>query len=70
MEAGIRSDTLEQAVSRNPHLYNHLVKYRNERQRTPNFVTVPDSSMKSLKEFDIIYPVWKKPEWTSFSYQW
>ncbi len=57
MEAGIRSDTLEQAVSRNPHLYNHLVKYRNERQRTPNFVTVPDSSMKSLKEFDIIYPV-------------
>ena len=57
MEAGIRSDTLEQAVSRNPHLYNHLVKYRNERQRTPSFVTVPDSSMKSLKEFDIIYPV-------------
>ncbi len=57
MEAGIRSDTLEQAISRNPHLYNHLVKYRNERQRTPNFVTVPDSSMKSLKEFDIIYPV-------------
>ena len=57
MEAGIRSDTLEQAVSRNPHLYNHLVKYRNERQRTPNFVTVPDSSMKLLKEFDIIYPV-------------
>ncbi len=57
MEAGIRSDTLEQAVSRNPHLYNHLVKYRNERQRTPNFVTVPDSSLKSMKEFDIIYPV-------------
>ncbi len=57
MEAGIRSDTLEQAVSRNPHLYNHLVKYRNERQRTPNFVTVPDSSMKSMKEFDIVYPV-------------
>ena len=33
------------------------MKYRNEKQRTPDFVTVPDSAMKSLKEFDIIYPV-------------
>ena len=57
MDAGIRSDTLEQAIARNPHLYAHLVKYRAERQRAPNFVLIPDSSMKSLKEFDIIYPV-------------
>ncbi len=57
MDVGIRSDTLEQAIARNPHLYTHLVKYRAERQRAPNFVLIPDSSMKSLKEFDIIYPV-------------
>ncbi len=51
------SDNLQTAVQRNPHLAEYLSTYRFETQRTPNFVPVPDNSLKDMASLDIIYPV-------------
>lgn len=53
----IISDTLEEAISRNPHLYRYLEEYRMKTQRMPDFVPVPDSSLKDNPSLDVIYPV-------------
>ncbi|GGM73494.1 hypothetical protein GCM10007108_09370 [Thermogymnomonas acidicola] len=57
MAETVVSDTLEVAISRNPHLGEYLSRYRMERQRTPTFVPVPTSQLKELTVIDIIYPV-------------
>ncbi len=58
MAETVVSDTLEVAISRNPHLGGeYLSRYRMERQRTPTFVPVPTSQLKELTVIDIIYPV-------------
>ena len=51
------SDSLEVAVQRNPHLAEYLDRYRYNFQRTPNFVPVPDSSLRDISSLDVIYPV-------------
>ena len=51
------SDNLQTAVERNPHLSEYLSSYRFNTQRTPNFIPVPDNSLKDMASLDIIYPV-------------
>ncbi len=53
----IISDSLEVAIRRNPHLLSYLYEYRTQTQRTPEFVPVPDNSLKDNASLDIIYPV-------------
>ena len=51
------SDSLEVAVQRNPHLYTYINEYRALAQRTPQFVPVPDNSLRDIASLDVIYPV-------------
>ena len=51
------SDSLEVALQRNPHLGRYLIDYRIQTQRTPQFVPVPDNSLRDIASLDIIYPV-------------
>lgn len=51
------SDTQEVAIQRNPHLSQYLAEYRMMTQRTPQFVPVPDNSLRDVASLDIIYPV-------------
>src|SRR5579875_112174 len=53
----IVSDTLEVAISRNPHLGRYIENYRMQTQRTPQFVPVPDNSLRDIAYIDVIYPV-------------
>lgn len=51
------SDSFEVAVQRNPHLLTYLSEYRMQTQRTPQFIPVPDNSLRDIASLDIIYPV-------------
>ena len=51
------SDSLEVALQRNPHLGTYITQYRIETQRTPQFIPVPDNSLRDIASLDIIYPV-------------
>lgn len=53
----IVSDSLELALRRNPHLSAYLNDYRMQTQRTPQFVQVPDNSLRDVASLDVIYPV-------------
>ncbi len=53
----IVSDSLELALQRNPHLGAYLNDYRMQTQRTPQFVPVPDNSLRDIASLDAIYPV-------------
>ncbi len=53
----IVSDSLEVALQRNPHLGTYLSEYRMQTQRTPQFVPVPDNSLRDMASLDVIYPV-------------
>lgn len=53
----IVSDSLEIALQRNPHLGQYLMDYKIQTQRTPQFVQVPDNSLRDTASLDIIYPV-------------
>lgn len=57
MTEAIMSDTLDEAISRNPHLHQYLMEYRNRTQLTPEFMPVPDNSLKDLTSLNVIYPV-------------
>ena len=57
MTENVISDTMEVAISRNPHLYQYLMEYRNSTQMNPEFIPVPDNSLRELTALDIIYPV-------------
>ncbi|AKA49583.1 hypothetical protein IX51_11260 [uncultured archaeon] len=53
----IKSDSLEMALSRNPHLNAYIENYRNATGRTPEFVSVADNSIRDMSSIDVIYPV-------------
>lgn len=57
MEETVKSDTLEMALGRNPHLAEYINNYRNTTGRTPDFYSVPDNSLRDMSSIDVIYPV-------------
>lgn len=57
MVESIKSDSLEMALSRNPHLNDYLTNYRNLTGRTPDFISVADNSLREMSSIDVIYPV-------------
>ena len=57
MAEEITSDTIQDALNRNPHLADYILNYRKTTGRTPEFVAVPDNSLRGRASLDIIYPV-------------
>ncbi|MEM0154981.1 MAG: type II/IV secretion system ATPase subunit [Thermoplasmataceae archaeon] len=53
----VTSDTIQDALNRNPHLAEYLVNYRRSTGRVPEFIPVPDNKLRSRTTIDIIYPV-------------
>ena len=57
MAEEITSDTIQDALNRNPHLADYILNYRRSTGRTPEFVPVPDNKLRGRASLDIIYPV-------------
>ena len=57
MAEEITSDTIQDALNRNPHLAEYILNYRRATGRTPEFVPVPDNKLRGRASLDIIYPV-------------
>ena len=57
MAEEITSDTIQEALNRNPHLADYILNYRRSTGRTPEFVPVPDNKLRGRASLDIIYPV-------------
>ncbi len=53
----VKSDKLEDALKRNPHLKDYLTKFKKREGTIPNFVPSLTRDMKSLPRPNIIYPV-------------
>ncbi len=53
----VKSDRLEDALKRNPHLKEYLAKFRKKEGTIPNFVPSLTRDMKSLPRPNLIYPV-------------
>ncbi len=53
----VKSDRLEDALRRNPHLKDYLTKFKKREGTIPNFVPSLTRDMKSLPRPNLIYPV-------------
>ncbi len=53
----VKSDRLEDALKRNPHLKEYLAKFKKKEGTIPNFVPSLTRDMKSLPRPNLIYPV-------------
>ncbi len=53
----VKSDKLEDALRRNPHLKDYLTKFKKREGTIPNFVPSLTREMKSLPRPNLIYPV-------------
>ncbi len=53
----MKSDSLQSALSRNPHLRDYIERFRKKEGVTPTFVPTLSRDMKSLPRPNIIYPV-------------
>ncbi len=53
----VKSDRLEDALKRNPHLKEYIAKFKKKEGTIPNFVPSLTRDMKSLPRPNLIYPV-------------
>ncbi len=53
----MKSDSLQSALSRNPHLRDYIERFRKKEGVTPTFVPTLSRDMKSLPRPNLIYPV-------------
>ncbi len=53
----MKSDSLQSALSRNPHLRDYIERFRRKEGVTPTFVPTLSRDMKSLPRPNLIYPV-------------